>query len=185
MIANIGHCRLELVKGDITEQQVDAIVNAANSSLAGGAGVDGAIHQMGGPAIMADTDLKYPEGCPTGGAVASVAGNLGARFVFHAVGPIWKGGRSNEPAELASALRACLKLALEHQCQSIAIPAVSTGAYGYPLDLASRTSLKTVVDFIKWHKAPHVVRFVLFDAAVYAAFATALEEVVSQFTRQP
>jgi O-acetyl-ADP-ribose deacetylase len=180
MIVNIGKCRLELVQGDITQQQVDAIVNAANSGLSGGSGVDGAIHLAGGPAIMQETQLKYPEGCATGSAVASTAGDLSARYVFHAVGPIWRGGRDGEPALLASAYRACLKLAVELQCQSIAFPAISTGVYGYPLDLAAGNSLKTTTDFIKWHKAPALVRFVLFGSGAFGAYARALEEIVPQ-----
>ncbi|MCA9034135.1 MAG: macro domain-containing protein [Planctomycetaceae bacterium] len=185
MKVNIGNCQLELVQGDITQQSVDAIVNAANSGLAGGAGVDGAIHRVGGPAIMQDTNARYPEGCATGNAVESVAGNLNAKHVFHAVGPVWRGGRDNEPQMLASAYRKCMKLSLEHKCSSIAFPAISTGVYGYPLDLAARTSLKTIVDFIKWHKEPALTRFVLFDAAALAAYSAALEDVVSQFTRTP
>ena len=113
---DIHHCRIELIRGDITEQEVDAIVNAANASLAGGGGVDGAIHRHGGPAIMRETDEKYPHGCPTGSAVATGAGNLKARFVFHAVGPRWKGGTANEPELLRSACRTCLELAAKHDC---------------------------------------------------------------------
>lgn len=178
MIIHIGNCRLELVQGDITLQKVDAVVNAANRHLAGGGGVDGAIHRAGGPAIMQDTASRYPEGCPTGSAVASVAGDLSARYVFHAVGPVWRGGRQNEPVELAAAYRACLKLAVELKCDSIAFPAISTGAYGYPLDLAANNSLKTTIDFLKWHKTPALVRFVLFDAGIYGAHARAVEELV-------
>ncbi len=180
MIINIGHSRLELVQGDITRQSVDAIVNAANSQLCGGSGVDGAIHSAGGPSIMADTQKRYPEGCPTGKAVASVAGNLSAKYVLHAVGPVWRGGRDGEPAMLASAYRACMKLAVELQCSSIAFPAISTGVYGYPIDLAAGNSLKTAVDFIKWHKAPSLVRFVLFSEGAFGAFSRALEEIVPQ-----
>lgn len=178
MIIQVGPCRLELVQGDITQQHVDAIVNAANSRLAGGGGVDGAIHAAGGPAIMQDTTAKHPHGCPAGSAVASTAGNLPAKYVFHAVGPIWRGGREGEPALLASCCRACLKLAVDLNCRSLAIPAISTGAYGYPLDLAASNLLKTTVDFLKWHKAPAQVRFVLFDAGAFGAFAHALGEVV-------
>lgn len=180
MIVNIAHCRLELVQGDISHQQVDAIVNAANSQLAGGAGVDGAIHAVGGPTIMEETKTRYPDGCQTGNAVETTAGNLQSRYVFHTVGPVWKGGRAGEATLLASAYRACLKLAVELNCNSIAFPAISTGAYGYPLDLAARNALKTTVDFLKWHKAPSVVRFVLFDSGTFGAFAAALEEVVAQ-----
>src|SRR5687767_13445840 len=103
-----GTARLELVQGDITRQEVDAIVNAANSALAGGGGVDGAIHRAGGPSLMEETDRRYPEGCPTGSAVATAAGNLPAKFVFHAVGPRWKGGQKGESELLAGAFRRCL-----------------------------------------------------------------------------
>lgn len=180
MITQIGQCRLELVQGDITQQQVDAIVNAANAQLVVGGGVDAALHAAGGPAILQDTQQRYPQGCPTGSAVVSVAGDLSARYVLHAVGPVWRGGRQGEPAQLASACRACLKLAVELQCHSIALPALCTGAFGYPLDLAASNLLKTTVDFLKWHKAPGLVRFVLFGQGAFGAFARALDEVVSQ-----
>lgn len=178
MIVNLGSCRLELVQGDITQQHVDAIVNAANSMLAGGGGVDGAIHDAGGPGIMKETAEKYPEGCPTGNAVPSTAGELPAKYVFHAVGPVWRGGRQGEAEQLASACRACLKLAVEHNCRSIAFPALSTGAYGYPLDLAAANLIKTTMDFVRWHQNPPLVRFVLFDQGSFGAFARAVEEVV-------
>ncbi|MCR9202178.1 MAG: O-acetyl-ADP-ribose deacetylase [Planctomycetaceae bacterium] len=175
MLVNICGCKLNLVQGDITEQQVDAIVNAANSSLAGGGGVDGAIHSAGGPAIMAETDEKYPDGCPTGKAVVSTAGHLSAKYVFHAVGPVWRGGKEGEPVQLQSAYRKCLQLAVKHECESIAFPALSAGAFGYPLDLAANVAIKTVTDFQKWHKAPAEVRFVLFTEGIYGAFARSLE----------
>ena len=178
MIVKLGPCRLGLVQGDITQQHVDAIVNAANSRLAGGGGVDGAIHQAGGPEILRETAAKYPEGCATGNAVVSTAGNLPARFIFHAVGPIWKGGRQGEPEQLASACRACLFHAIEHHCDSIAFPAISAGAYGYPLDLAANNLIKTTMDFVRWHQKPALVRFVLFDQGTWGAFARAVEEVV-------
>ena len=178
MIVKLGPCRLELVQGDITRQHVDAIVNAANSKLAGGGGVDAAIHQAGGPEILRETAEKYPEGCATGNAVVTSAGNLSARFVFHAVGPIWKGGRHGEPEQLASACRACLFHAVERKCESIAFPAISAGTYGYPLDLAANNLIKTTMDFVRWHQQPSLVRFVLFDQGTWGAFARAVEEVV-------
>ncbi|MCA9059212.1 MAG: macro domain-containing protein [Planctomycetaceae bacterium] len=180
MIAHIGGNKLELVTGDITQQDVDAIVNAANRDLACGSGVDGAIHRAGGAAIMQDTRQRYPEGCPTGGAVISVAGELPARYVLHAVGPVWRGGQHDEPAQLAAAYRACLKLAVEHDCRSVAFPAISAGAFGYPLDLAANTAIKAVTDFMKWHKQPALVRFVLFTEGIYGAFARSLEAQVPQ-----
>ena len=133
MIATIQGKTVELVQGDITQQQVDAIVNAANSRLMGGGGVDGAIHRRGGPSIMDETERRYPKGCPTGSAVISGAGQLPARYVIHAVGPIWHGGNSGEELLLAGAISRALELAAEHDCDSIAIPAISTGAYGFPL----------------------------------------------------
>lgn len=166
---------LELVQGDITDQQVDAIVNAANSQLAGGGGVDGAIHRRGGPLIMAETAKRYPQGCPTGSAVVSTGGNLPARLVIHAVGPIWQGGQQGESAQLQAAYRRAFELASEHQCQSIAAPALSCGAYGYPVDQASRIALATTREFLEQDARLERVRFVLFSDGMYGAFAAALE----------
>jgi O-acetyl-ADP-ribose deacetylase (regulator of RNase III) len=168
---------LELVQGDITLQDVDAIVNAANSRLAGGGGVDGAIHRRGGPAIMQETNEKFPQGCPTGSAVISGAGNLPVEHVIHAVGPVWSGGNRGEAELLAGAYRRCLELAVEHQCRSIAFPSLSTGAYRYPIDRAARVAIQTAIDFLNQRAKPELVRFVLFDAAAYAAFTAVLEEL--------
>lgn len=178
MKVTINGQTLDLVQGDITLQQVDAIVNAANSQLAGGGGVDGAIHRRGGPAIMEETDRRYPGGCPTGSAVISGGGNLAARHVIHAVGPVWNGGRSGEAERLASAYRTCLELALEYNCRSIAFPSLSTGAYGYPMDRAARIALRVVKDFLAERAAPALVQFVLFTEGAYGAFAAALDEVL-------
>jgi O-acetyl-ADP-ribose deacetylase (regulator of RNase III) len=175
MFALFGKSRLELVQGDITAQEVDAIVNAANSQLAGGGGVDGALHRAAGALLMEQTDARYPEGCPTGSAVATDAGRLKARYVFHAVGPVWRGGGAGEAALLASAVRRCLELAVEHACTSIAFPAISTGVYGYPKDLAAEVSLGTTREFLVKHTDPLLVRFVLFDAGTFGAFARVLE----------
>ena len=174
MKLEIGQATLELVEGDITRQHVDAIVNAANSRLAGGGGVDGAIHRAGGPSIMAETDRRYPEGCLTGSAVISTAGDLPARFVLHAVGPVWRGGQDGEPDLLAGAHRRCLELAAEHACASIAFPAISTGVYGYPLADASRTALGTVVAWLQANDQPQCVRFVLFGRPAFDAFCSTL-----------
>ncbi|HUY32336.1 MAG TPA: macro domain-containing protein [Pirellulales bacterium] len=168
---------VELYQGDMSDEKVDVIVNAANSRLAGGGGVDGAIHRRGGSEIMADTDRRYPEGCPAGSAVISVAGRLAARFVIHAVGPVWAGGSRGEADVLSGAFRRSLELAVEHHCHSIAFPAISTGVYGYPIDLASRAALTTVRDFLLEHGRPALVRFVLFGPGAYGAFAAALEEI--------
>lgn len=175
MKVQFGVCRLELAQGDITEQRVDAIVNAANQKLAGGGGVDGAIHRAGGPAIMQETDELYPEGCPTGSAVVSGAGDLPAKCVFHAVGPWWNGGQMEERDLLKSAYRRCLELAVEHDCESIAFPAISTGVYRYPVDLAAEDSLSVTRDFLLEKQKPALVRFVLFDEGSYGAFSRVLE----------
>jgi len=175
MHREIGGSRIELHQGDITLQEVDAIVNAANSRLAGGGGVDGAIHRRGGPDIMAQTDAEYPSGCPTGSAVISGAGKLRAKHVIHAVGPVWRGGGRSEAELLAGAYRRSLELAVESGSKSIAFPALSTGAYGYPMDQAARVALSTAIEFLNAHGQPEVVRFVLFDAGAYGAFAAGLE----------
>jgi O-acetyl-ADP-ribose deacetylase (regulator of RNase III) len=179
MQAQIGPCALELVTGDITQQQTDAIVNAANSRLAGGGGVDGAIHRAGGPSIMAETRQRYPEGCPTGEAVITGAGHLPARYVIHAVGPIWRDGQQGEEQKLASAYRRSLEIAVQHACQSVAFPSLSTGAYGYPLALAARTALQTVITFLKTTRKPTVVRFVLFDTGTYDTYAATLRAILA------
>jgi len=174
MRAQINGKTLELRQGDIVLEHVDAIVNAANSRLAGGGGVDGAIHRRGGPSIMEETRAKYPEGCPTGSAVITRAGDLDAQYVLHAVGPVWSGGGRGEEMLLAGAYRRCLELAVEHHCQSVAFPALSAGAYRYPIDRAARVGLSTVVAFLREQGRPSLVRFVLFDAPAYEAFAAAL-----------
>jgi O-acetyl-ADP-ribose deacetylase (regulator of RNase III) len=173
MEATFNGRALELVLGDITAQEVDAIVNAANSALAGGGGVDGAIHRAGGPAIMEETRRRYPDGCPTGSAVISGAGKLRATYVIHAVGPVWRGGKSGEERLLAGAYRKSLELAAEHACRSIAFPALSTGAYRYPIEEAARTAITTAASFLQQLPADApltLVRFVLFSADVFAAF---------------
>jgi len=178
MRIQIEQATLELHQGDITAQEVDAIVNAANSRLAGGGGVDGAIHRRGGPTIMAETEERYPDGCPTGSAVISGAGELPARHVIHAVGPVWSGGGKGEAEQLAAAYRTSLELAVAAECRSIALPALSTGAYRFPMDQASRIALATAVEFLRVEQRPELVRFVLFDAGAYGAFSAALEELL-------
>ena len=169
--------KLELKQGDITYEQVDAIVNAANSRLAVGGGVDGAIHRRGGPAILRETALRYPDGCPIGSAVITSAGNLSARYVIHAVGPVWSGGQKNEAALLASAYRTALELASAHECRSVSLPAISCGIYGYPVDQACRIALAAAHDFLCHDPQVELVRFVLFGEGMYGAFACALEEL--------
>lgn len=178
MLVQFGTCRLELVQGDITRQQVDAIVNAANAQLAGGGGVDGAMHRAAGATLMQETRTRYPQGCKTGDAVATSAGELRAKFVFHAVGPVWRGGYHGVPKLLASAYRRCLELAVENGCESIAFPAISTGVYGYPMDLAADVALRAARDFLMEKGKPKLVRFVLFDGGSYGAFARVLESLI-------
>ncbi len=179
MFVMIGSCRLELLQGDITRQQVDALVNAANSELAGGGGVDGAMHRAGGATLMTETRQKYPLGCPAGSAVPTAAGNLPAKLVFHAVGPVWRGGQDRESETLRSAFQTCLDLAVEHHCASIAFPAISTGVYGYPKDLAAEVALQTIREFLEANQKPQLVRMVLYDGGTYGAFARVLESMLA------
>jgi O-acetyl-ADP-ribose deacetylase (regulator of RNase III) len=176
--ARFGDVVVELVQGDIATQRVDAIVNAANSGLLGGGGVDGAIHHAGGPAIMAETQTRYPGGCPTGQAVASTAGELSARYVIHAVGPVYLGGGAGEAELLASAYRCALRVAAELACKSVALPALSTGAYNYPLAEAARIAVAAATGHAFENPLPRLVRFVLFDGRAHAAFSDALAESV-------
>lgn len=179
MQVNIQGRTLQLTLGDITQQHVDAIVNAANSQLIVGGGVDGAIHRRGGHAILEETKHRYPDGCPTGSAVISTAGDLPARYVIHAVGPRWNGGRAGEAELLASAYRAAFELAAQHYCRSIALPAISCGIYGYPVDQASRVALATTKEFLERDPTIEDARFVLFSEGMLGAFAAALEEVAN------
>jgi O-acetyl-ADP-ribose deacetylase (regulator of RNase III) len=178
MEIRVNGSRVVLVEGDITNEDTDAIVNAANSRLAGGGGVDGAIHRAGGPAVMAE--CRKIGGCPTGKAVLTTAGNLKARCVIHAVGPVYRDGKSGEAALLESAYRESLKLASAHGIKSIAFPALSTGAYGYPLEEAARIALRTTVDYLKEHQDVELVRFVLFGRQTYDVFAKVLKELAAE-----
>jgi O-acetyl-ADP-ribose deacetylase (regulator of RNase III) len=162
---------IEAVRGDITEQQVDAIVNAANSSLLGGGGVDGAIHRAGGPEILAECRLLG--GCETGDAKATTAGRLPARHVIHTVGPVWRGGDAGEEELLASCHRRVLEIAAELGCTSVAFPAISTGVYGYPVELAAPLAVAVVRKAMR--PPVELVRFVLFSDGHFAAFRSALE----------
>ena len=168
---------LVLVRGDITKQTVDAIVNAANASLVGGGGVDGAIHRAGGPAIMVECDRIRAEkgGCPTGTAVATTAGRLDAKYVIHTVGPRWNGGRRGEAELLASAYRSSLELARSLELRTVSFPSISTGIYGYPLPEAARIAVRTILDVIEKHDgAFDEVRMVLFSEADLAEYQKAL-----------
>ncbi len=173
--AEAGGCRLELVTGDITRQDVDAIVNAANSGLRGGGGVDGAIHRAGGPSIL--EECRAIGGCATGGAVVTGAGDLPCRWVIHAVGPRYGRERGREAALLASAYRESMARATEIGAASVAFPSLSTGAYGYPFAEAAPIALRTVAAALVETAAtgPGLARFVLFGDEAFAAYALALE----------
>ena len=179
----INQAKLRIIQGDITEKATDAIVNAANSSLMGGGGVDGAIHRAGGPAILEECkQIVARQGrLPAGKAVITTAGNLKAGHVIHTVGPIWHGGGRGEAELLASAYRESLKLAAENQLASIAFPSISTGAYGYPLDRAARVAIGTVAAFLRQGVTSlREVVFVLFDSQTLRAYTSALKEIVRQ-----
>jgi O-acetyl-ADP-ribose deacetylase (regulator of RNase III) len=163
---------IEAVRGNITEQAVDAIVNAANSSMLGGGGVDGAIHRAGGPEILEECRLLG--GCETGDAKVTTAGRLSARHVIHTVGPVWHGGDAGEAELLASCHRRALELAAEHGCTSVAFPAISTGVYGYPVELAAPVAVAAVRETLR--PPVELVRFVLFGDQALAAFTRALGE---------
>lgn len=168
---------IELQQGDITRLAVDAIVNAANSRLAGGGGVDGAIHRAGGPEIMAA--CRALGSCPTGGAVITTAGSLNARYVIHAVGPVYRNGTHGEPELLANAYRACLQLACSHGVTSMAFPSISTGVYGYPIEKAAPIALGTVMRHLQEPSSLELVVFVLFSAGDYAVYAQTLSGMTS------
>lgn len=172
----IGNCVLELIQGDITEQDTEAIVNAANEALIPGGGVDGAIHRKGGPAILEELRSKY-SGCPTGQAVITGGGNLKAKYVIHAVGPKYKDGKSGEAELLKSAYQNALHLALKHNISSISFPALSTGAYGYPLKEAAYVALNAVIEFLKTYDQPKIVRFVLWGEESFNIFKSVLEQI--------
>jgi O-acetyl-ADP-ribose deacetylase (regulator of RNase III) len=173
---NIGKSTLEVVQGDITLQDTEAIGNAANSALAGGGGVDGAIHRAAGPSLMAELRAKY-KGCPTGSAVITGGGNLKAKYVIHAVGPRYSG--SPKDAELlAGAYRRSLELCSEHSISSIAFPSISTGVYGYPVEEASRVAINTVANYLEKRQDIKLVRFVLFDSKTYQTYEAALKQLV-------
>lgn len=174
MEITFNQTRVEAVPGDITLESVDAIVNAANAHLAGGGGVDGAIHRAGGPAIMAA--CRKLGGCPTGDAKATTAGNLNAKWVIHTVGPVWRGGGHEEPTLLASAYRRSLEVAAGLGAATVAFPAISCGVYGYPLAEAARIAVETVKQFAGEDTRVRGVRFVLFGEAALAAFQEALKD---------
>lgn len=165
---------IDLVAGDLTGQAVDAIVNAANPTLLGGGGVDGAIHRAGGPAIL--EECRRLGGCEPGDVKATGAGRLPARYVLHAVGPIWRGGGHGEPELLASCHRLAIELAAEFRCKSVAFPAISTGAYGYPVELAAPVAIGATQAALAAQPTVELVRFVFRDEGVLRAYAAELHE---------
>ncbi len=175
MQIKIGQSVLELVEGDITQQDTEAIVNAANEQLRVGGGVDGAINRAGGPKIQ--EEARKIGRCPTGQAVITTGGNLKARYVIHTVGPVYRDGHQGELELLASAYRESLKIASAQGIKSLAFPSLSTGVYGYPVADAARVALKTVKDYLAQHPEIELVRFVLFGKPTFEAFAEALEEI--------
>ena len=176
----VNQTLVSLKQGDITKEKSDAIVNAANSSLLGGGGVDGAIHRAGGPAILAECkQIRAKQGgCPTGQAVVTTAGGLSAKKVIHTVGPVWHGGGKGEPALLADAYRNSLSQAVANVVKTVAVPSISTGAYGYPVDSAARVALQAVREFIEKDASLRAVTFVLFDKGTLDAYRRAAEETL-------
>jgi O-acetyl-ADP-ribose deacetylase (regulator of RNase III) len=172
----IGKSTLELVEGDITQQDTEAIVNAANTGLRGGGGVDGAIHGAGGPQIL--EECKKIGGCPTGEARLSTGGRLKAGWVIHAVGPVYHDGKHGEPDLLASAYRSSLRLASEKRIRTVAFPSLSTGAYGYPMADAARIALQTTIDYLKAHPEITLVRFVLFGQPALRTYEEVLDALI-------
>jgi O-acetyl-ADP-ribose deacetylase (regulator of RNase III) len=175
----INGAKISIIQGDITRQSTDAIVNAANSGLMGGGGVDGAIHRAGGPAILEECkQIVAGQGrLPTGQAVITTGGNLKAAYVIHTVGPVWHGGDKGEPELLASAYRESLALAADKGLSSISFPSISTGVYGYPVEKAAKTAVNAVKNSLESGETPvKLVVFVLFDGGTYSAYQAALEE---------
>jgi len=179
----IGNAKIRIIRGDITEQETDAIVNAANSSLMGGGGVDGAIHRKGGPKILEECKrirrTQWPDGLPTGKAVITTGGNLKAKYVIHTVGPVWRGGKHGEAELLADAYRNSLKLAVSKDIRTISFPAISTGAYGYPMEEAAEVALKTVRDFLEAEDKLDEVVFVLFTESAYKVYERKAKEILA------
>ena len=166
--------RIRVEQGDITRQQVDAIVNAANSSLLGGGGVDGAIHRAAGPELL--EACREIGGCPTGEARITYGYDLPATYVIHTVGPVWGGGDQGEDALLANAYRTSLELARDHDAASVAFPAISTGAYGFPLERATRIAIAETLGFLDHNASPGTVTFVCFDRATLEVYESVLGE---------
>jgi O-acetyl-ADP-ribose deacetylase (regulator of RNase III) len=176
----VNQAKLAVIQGDITKQASDAIVNAANSGLMGGGGVDGAIHRAGGPAILEECQqiVAQKGRLPTGRAVITTGGNLPAKYVIHTVGPVWHGGNKGEAGLLESAYRESLRLAAAKKLASVAFPSISTGAYGYPVAEAAGIAVRTAASFLREQvTSVREVVFVLFDPATYQAYSSALGEL--------
>jgi O-acetyl-ADP-ribose deacetylase (regulator of RNase III) len=176
MEVKINKGTLSLVEGDITKQDTDAIVNAANKTLRGGGGVDGAIHRAGGPRIL--EECIRIGGCETGEAVITTGGNLRARYVIHTVGPVYRGGERGEAKLLENAYRNSLRLASEKGLRSIAFPSISTGAYGYPMEAAAEIALRTAIDYLREHDDIELVRFVLFGHDALRTYERMLQKLI-------
>ncbi|MEM1589232.1 MAG: O-acetyl-ADP-ribose deacetylase [Candidatus Bathyarchaeia archaeon] len=179
----VGKAKVCIVQGDITEMDTDAIVNAANPSLMGGGGVDGAIHRKGGPKILEECKriraTEYPNGLPTGKAVITTGGNLKAKYVIHTVGPVWRGGSQGEPELLAEAYRNSLKLAVSKGLKTISFPSISTGAYGYPIERACRVALTVVKEFLEKEDQLDKVVLVLFSKHDFEVYKEAAKEILA------
>ena len=176
----VGTSKIELVQGNITQQELEAFGNAANSRLAGGGGVDGAVHRAGGPKIMAELKMKYPQGCPTGEAVITRGGRFKAKDVIHAVGPVYA-SKPKDAELLVSAYRASLALCSQYGIRTIAFPSISTGVYRYPVEEAAPIALRTVAAYLNTHPEVVLVRFVLCDSATHTAYRQALEALQERF----
>ena len=183
-VMEINSVKIRLVQGDITKEDVDAIVNAANPSLMGGGGVDGAIHRAGGPKIREECKeirrTQYPNGLPTGEAVITSGGNLKARYVIHTVGPIWNGGDEEETMLLGNAYRNSLKVAADNGLRSVAFPSISTGAYGYPIEKAVIVAVNSVKEFIDEDNSLHEVGFVLFSDHDYMVYMNTISNEMKE-----
>lgn len=175
MEITISETAIVVVSGDITRETTDAIVNAANKDLAGGGGVDGAIHSAGGQAIMAE--CRKIGGCPTGQAVITTGGKLAAKYVIHTVGPVYHGGNKGESILLQNAYKNSLKLAREKGLQSISFPAISCGVYGYPIDEAAHLAMKTCIEFARENSGIKLIRHILFNSRIYDVFSAALKKM--------
>jgi O-acetyl-ADP-ribose deacetylase (regulator of RNase III) len=179
---NVRSAKIRLVQGDITDVDADAIVNAANPTLMGGGGVDGAIHRKGGPTILEECKRirasKWPNGLSTGKVVVTSGGNLKAKYVIHTVGPVWHGGSHGEPGLLSDAYENSLKLAASKKLQTVAFPSISTGAYGYPVEKASRTALTTVKQFLERESKLREIIFVLFTEHDFTIYKEAANEIL-------